>query len=110
MGIGTNKWGACRELDVALVAYMLLSSGSLSAGNKPKEPSELRGLLSDIAKARNASISQVSLNWLLCRDACIIPIPGATKPQHAADNLKALEWRLSDDEFDALDRTSAPTG
>ncbi len=101
---------ACRELGVALVAYMPLSSGSLSAGSKPKERSELRGLLSDIAKARNASISQVSLNWLLCRDACIIPIPGATRPQHAADNLKALDWRLSDDEFNALDRASAPTG
>ena len=99
----------CRERDVALVAYMPLSAGSLSAVNDPKQQTELRVLLSDIAKARNASISQVSLNWLLCRDERIIPIPGATKPHHAADNLKALEWRLSDDEFDALCRASSKT-
>ena len=101
---------ACRELDVALVAYMPLSSGSLSAGKQPREQTELRGLLSDIANARKASISQVSLNWLLCRDTRIIPIPGATQPKHAADNLKALEWRLSDDELDALERASNRAG
>ena len=103
---------ACRELDVALVAFMPLSSGSLSAGKAPKDREEekaLHGLLSDIAKAHDASISQVSLNWLLCRDERIVPIPGATKPQHAADNLKALDWRLSEDEFGALDRASART-
>jgi aryl-alcohol dehydrogenase-like predicted oxidoreductase len=100
---------ACREIDVALVAFMPLSSGSLSAGKEPKEQTELHDLLSDIAEAHDASISQVSLNWLLCRDECIVPIPGATKPQHAADNLKALDWRLSEDEFDALERASVRT-
>jgi aryl-alcohol dehydrogenase-like predicted oxidoreductase len=62
--------------------------------------------LADIARAHNASISQVALNWLLARDSHVIPIPGATKPYHARANLDALGWRLSETEFDAIDRAS----
>jgi aryl-alcohol dehydrogenase-like predicted oxidoreductase len=37
----------------------------------------------------------------------VIPIPGATKPQHVRSNLGALNWRLTEVEFDAIDRASA---
>jgi aryl-alcohol dehydrogenase-like predicted oxidoreductase len=37
----------------------------------------------------------------------VIPIPGATKPYHARANIAALGWRLSETEFDAIDRASA---
>lgn len=63
--------------------------------------------LADIARAHDASISQVALNWLMARDGHVIPIPGATKPHHAMANLDALAWRLSETEFDAIDRASA---
>ena len=66
--------------------------------------------LADIARAHDASISQVALNWLLARDSHVIPIPGATKPHHARANLGALGWRLSETEFDAIDRASAMSG
>jgi aryl-alcohol dehydrogenase-like predicted oxidoreductase len=52
----------------------------------------------------------VALNWLLARDSHVIPIPGATKPHHARANLDALGWRLSETEFDAIDRASAKGG
>jgi aryl-alcohol dehydrogenase-like predicted oxidoreductase len=38
----------------------------------------------------------------------VIPIPGATKAHHAKANLGALDWRLTDEEFAALDAASAP--
>ena len=44
------------------------------------------------------------MNWLLARDPCVIPIPGATKARHAKANLGALEWRLTDEEFAAAKR------
>jgi aryl-alcohol dehydrogenase-like predicted oxidoreductase len=44
--------------------------------------------LADIARAHDASISQVALNWLLARDSHVIPIPGATKPV-CSENLNA---------------------
>jgi len=97
---------ACRELDVALVAYVPLASGRLTrpaaAGT-----AALKQLLADIAGEHGASVTQVALNWLMARDTHVIPIRGATKPHHAKDNLHTLGWRLSAAEFEAIDRASA---
>ena len=98
---------ACRELDVALVAYFPLASGRLTQPSDGMGTKALLTCLADIARAHDASISQVALNWLLARDSHVIPIPGATKPHHASANLGALSWRLSESEFDAIDRASA---
>jgi aryl-alcohol dehydrogenase-like predicted oxidoreductase len=101
---------ACRELDVALVAYFPLASGRLAQPSDGTPANALNTCLADIARAHDASPSQVALNWLLARDSHIIPIPGATKPHHAKANLAALSWRLSASEFDAIDRASASAG
>jgi aryl-alcohol dehydrogenase-like predicted oxidoreductase len=95
---------ACRELDVTLVAYFPLASGRLAQPSDPGGANALQRCLADIARAHDVSPSQVALNWLLARDSHIIPIPGATKPHHARENLAALTWRLSEAEFDAIDR------
>jgi aryl-alcohol dehydrogenase-like predicted oxidoreductase len=97
---------ACRELDVALVAYFPLASGRLAQPSDRMDMKALLTCLADIAGAHDTSISQVALNWLLARDPHVIPIPGATKPHHARANLDALGWRLSETEFDAIDRAS----
>jgi len=99
---------ACRELDVALVAYFPLASGRLTQRSDDSRTKALLTCLADVARAHDASISQVALNWLLARDSHVIPIPGATKPHHASANLGALGWHLNETEFDAIDRASAP--
>jgi aryl-alcohol dehydrogenase-like predicted oxidoreductase len=96
---------ACRELDVALVAYFPLASGRLTQDSMGT--TRLLACLADIARSHDAGINQVALNWLLARDSHVIPIPGATKPHDARANLDALGWRLSETEFDAIDRASA---
>jgi len=101
---------ACRELDVALVAYFPLASGRLAQPPDSMGTKALLTCLAEIARSHDASISQVALNWLLARDSHVIPIPGATKPHHARTNLDALGWRLSETEFDAIDRASAKSG
>ncbi len=101
---------ACRELDVALIAYFPLASGRLTQPSDSMGAKALLTCLADIARAHDASISQVALNWLLARDSHVIPIPGATKSRHARANLDALAWRLSESEFDAIDRASAKSG
>lgn len=103
---------ACKELDVALVAYFPLASGRLAApaGNgdgAPDRAAVLRRTLAEVAQAHHASVAQVALNWLLARDPHIIPIPGASKAAHARQNVEALSWRLTDDEFAAIDAASA---
>jgi aryl-alcohol dehydrogenase-like predicted oxidoreductase len=102
---------ACKELDVALVAYFPLASGRLAAPSgdgKTDRAAVLRDALAQVAQAHQASVSQVALNWLLARDPRIIPIPGASKAAHAKQNAEALGWRLTDDEFAAIDAASAP--
>ena len=126
---------ACRELNVALIAYRPLSSGLLkapvadsssastsSARGRPgllsvfgksgqKRQEQLRILqetLGEIARTRGKTESQVALNWLLQRDEHIIPIPGSTSADHVAENIGALNWQLSEDEFAALDQASQP--
>jgi aryl-alcohol dehydrogenase-like predicted oxidoreductase len=113
---------ACRELDIALVAYRPLergqfksdsvpgtSVGSLSASSgRLKQQGTLQETLLTIAHKRGKSISQVALNWLLLRDKHVIPIPGATSAQHALENIDTLTWELDDEEFAAIDRASSP--
>ena len=95
---------------MALVAYFPLASGRLTQPSGSTGMKALLTCLADIARGHDASMSQVALNWLLARDSHIIPIPGATKPHHARSNLDALDWRLSETEFDAIDRASAKSG
>jgi aryl-alcohol dehydrogenase-like predicted oxidoreductase len=101
---------ACVELDIALVAYFPLASGRLTARPDPAKPGKLDGLqrtLGEIAEAHQASQAQATLNWLLARDHHVIPIPGASKARHAKENLAALSWSLTADEFAAIDSASA---
>jgi len=63
-------------------------------------------VLEAIAGELGRSVSQVALNWLLCQDELVIPIPGATKASHATENAGALDWRLDEKELAMLDQVS----
>jgi aryl-alcohol dehydrogenase-like predicted oxidoreductase len=93
---------ACRKLDVALVAYRPLGGGRIRQGAPTND-----GTLAGIARARQKTVAQVALNWLLCKDERIIAIPGATSVGHLRENLGAVGWTLSDEEFAALERSLA---
>lgn len=117
---------ACRELNVALIAYQPLEGGLLKNQEPVSVPAmpgrlerlprpgkarqaqltALHGTLDEIARGRGKTVSQVALNWLLCRDEHVIPIPGSTSAQHATENAGALDWQLTDDEFAAIDKAS----
>jgi aryl-alcohol dehydrogenase-like predicted oxidoreductase len=100
---------ACRRMDVALVAYRPIGGGAISAGsaNGPGRPA-LADTLREVAAARGATAAQVALAWLLKRDDHVIPIPGATRPEHVRENSGALSLELSEEEIAAIDRVSAP--
>ncbi|HOV93736.1 MAG TPA: aldo/keto reductase [Spirochaetales bacterium] len=61
-----------------------------------------------IATERGVSAAQVSLNYLLRKPAVSSVLVGATKPEQLQDNLKTVEWQLSDEEIKALDDLSVP--
>jgi len=118
---------ACRELDVALIAYSPLQQGLLTgkyragqifsvssarrfsraygtAALNKIEP--LLSTMETIGKARGKTTAQVALNWLLAKDEHIIPIPGAKNLRQATDNAGAIGWRLSEEEFHRVDEVS----
>lgn len=55
-------------------------------------------VLEEIAHAHEKTIAQVALNWLLMKDECIIPIPGAKNVWQARENAGALGWQLMEEE------------
>ena len=122
---------ACRELNIALIAYSPLEQGLLTGkyrnveGQTISVPAQRRftrafrtsqrrkvepllQTMESIAKAHNKTIGQVALNWLLLKDELIIPIPGAKNVRQATENAGAIGWRLTIDEFEQIDVASQP--
>lgn len=123
---------ACRELNIALIAYTPLEQGLLTgkyrAGGKQTNVSSLprrlmqMGLRSSqrqkmevlfqameqAAGAHDKTIAQVALNWLLSKDECIIPIPGAKNARQARENAGAIGWRLTDEEQERISQAAQP--
>lgn len=62
----------------------------------------------DIAKNLKRSPAQVALNWIRQQPGVVIPIIGAKNEAQLDDNLKCLEFSLSDEDLSALDHVSRP--
>ena len=121
---------AAKEHSISIIAYSPLAQGlvsgkfhdnpglikSRSGWRKYKKGFSRKGLsaslpvieeLRNIAKRHNSSPSQVALNWLINYSSdTVFAIPGATKPQHAKDNLGAMQITLSEKEMEILDLIS----
>jgi aryl-alcohol dehydrogenase-like predicted oxidoreductase len=65
-------------------------------------------VLVEISENRGVPASQISLAWLLGRPGVASVIVGARNEDQLADNLKAADLKLSDDERRRLDEVSAP--
>ncbi len=72
-----------------------------SYGRRDLRPETLEPLfviLEEIANAHEKTIAQVALNWLLTKDACIVPIPGAKNARQVREHAGALGWHLTAEE------------
>lgn len=63
-------------------------------------------VMQEIATARNVSVAQVALAWLLHQPVVSTIIIGAKSPQQLDDNLKAIELKLDSAELEKLDVVS----
>ena len=61
-----------------------------------------------ISSERGIPRAQVALAWVLTKPAITAPIIGATKPDHLADALAALDVKLTDAEISALEAPYVP--
>ncbi|MBD6614673.1 aldo/keto reductase [Komarekiella sp. 'clone 1'] len=112
----------CDELGIQMIAYSPLALGLLTGkfSEKGPFPKGIRGLLfrqllpgmrsllaclREVAQSRNKSMSQVAINWCICKGT--IPIPGAKTLEQSRDNIGALGWYLNASEIAELDQAAA---
>jgi len=111
----------CKELGIRLIAYSPLEMGLLTGKYSPENPPpgtrgmQYADLLKRIAPLiklmqeigldhGDKAVSQVALNWLICKGA--LPIPGAKNIKQAEQNAGGTGWRLTEDEVAKLDEES----
>jgi len=125
----TDVLPVCRELGISLVAYSPLGRGFLTGAYKtPADiPGDFRKLLprfqggnfeknkklvdkiSELAKEKNATPSQIAIAWLLAQGKDIIPIPGTKRIDRLEENIKALDISLSKDDLNKINEV-VPVG
>lgn len=88
----------CAKEGIAFIPWFPVAAGKLA------QPG---GALDQVAKAHSATVSQLSLAWLLRRSPMMLPIPGTTSIAHLEENLKALSVRLSDAEWASIEKAAA---
>lgn len=73
---------------------------------RPVHPSVVSGLteITAVATEAGATPAQVSLAWLLRRSPVMLPIPGTGSLAHVEENVAAADLRLSEEQWQRLDR------
>lgn len=84
----------CTKHKLAFIPWFPVGSGKLA---KPG------GKLDATAKAYGATVSQLSLAWLLQRSNVMLPIPGTTSVEHLEENIAASDVKLSAAEWKAIE-------
>ncbi len=123
-GIERDILPACRELEIGITAYGVLSRGLISGHWQPDRQLEGRDFrsraprfqgqnlernlalveqLRAVAQAQNASVAQIAIAWVLSRGEDIVPLIGARTPERLSEALGALELSLSEDELRSIE-------
>lgn len=90
----------CEQHGLAFIPWFPVAAGKLA------QPG---GALDEIAKRHGATVSQLSLAWLLHRSPVMLPIPGTSKVAHLEENMKAAEVTLSEAEMKEIENATAAT-
>src|SRR5208283_1441768 len=87
----------CEKRGVAVVAY-----SPFGHGHFPGPQTTGGRVLKQIAAAHNATVRQIALRFLV-RESSVFAIPKAASPEHAAENARAAEIQLTNDELAQID-------
>ncbi|GAA3239923.1 aldo/keto reductase [Nonomuraea helvata] len=129
-GIERDILPACRELGIAVTAYGVLSRGLLS-GHWSKErelgKGDFRAVsprfsgdnlahnltlvdgLRALAEAKEVTVAQLAIAWVLAQGDDIVPLIGARRRERLAEALGALNIALTAEELAAIE-TAVPAG
>jgi len=84
----------CEKHNLAFIPWFPVAAGKLA------QPG---GALDSIARHHGATVSQISIAWLLHRSPVMLPIPGTSSVAHLEENMKAAELKLSDSEMKEIE-------
>src|SRR5687768_9014067 len=87
----------CEELGLVFLPWSPL--GGL--GNA-KELADKQPAFKAVADRHGVSVQRVALAWELAQSECVIPIPGAKRPESITDSAAAADLELSPDDLEAL--------
>jgi aryl-alcohol dehydrogenase-like predicted oxidoreductase len=117
-GIGTMVWSPLGwgRLTGKIRRGRPAKEGRIASGGEVGGPPvideklyDIVDVLDEIAKARDKTITQVALNWVLGRPSVCNVVIGARDETQLLQNLGAVGWTLSEDEVAKLDAASYET-
>ncbi len=77
----------CENEGIAFIPWFPVAAGKLAQSG---------GVLDAVARKHGATVSQLSLAWLLQHSPVILPIPGTSSVEHLEENVKAADVTLSE--------------
>ncbi|MFE0674807.1 aldo/keto reductase [Streptomyces sp. NPDC058867] len=90
---------ACEAAGIAFLPWRPVAWGN--AGERAE--------IAAVAAESGATPTQVALAWLLARSPVVLPIPGTARISHLEENLAAEGVRLTEAQYERLDRLSERT-
>ncbi len=120
----------CRELGIGFIAYSPLGRGFLTGqiksfedlaaddyrrlqprfqGDNFQKNLDLVARLTEIAKEKGCTPSQLALAWVMAQGDDIVPIPGTKRRKYLEENAGAANVRLTAEDLARIDR-AAPQG
>ncbi len=87
----------CAQHKIAFIPWFPVAAGELARPG---------GKLDKAAKKHGATVSQLSLAWLLHRSPVMLPIPGTSSVKHLEENVAAAGVKLSDAEWSDIEQSA----
>jgi pyridoxine 4-dehydrogenase len=85
----------CEKRGIGFIPWFPMEQGKL---NKPGS------VLEQAAKAHKVTTAQLAIAWLLHHSPVMLPIPGTSSAKHLEENVAGTEIKLSDTEWQALEK------
>jgi aryl-alcohol dehydrogenase-like predicted oxidoreductase len=125
-GIEQEILPACRELDIGITAYGVLSRGLISGhfsadrelgakdfrSRAPRFSAENRDqnlalveVLRALAGARGVTVAQIAIAWVLARGEDIVALVGSRTREQLLEALAALEIELSEEDLASIEQS-----
>lgn len=113
---------AARELEIGVVGFGVLLSGIIGGSDPNKKFEHFKHMISaetqenfnrnmalankleEIAKEKDATLSQLAIAWVLSQGKDIMALVGSRTPKQVQDTLKALEITLTNEDLERIEK------